>query len=96
MERNNGYLKDLIDNIKKTDEMIVLNKANGELSIIIDQYEAIKARQISELIDSLAIPPYQDIEGLSVIKTILNKFYPELPSDLVKRKELRELEDSIS
>ena len=76
--------------------MIALNKANGELSIIIDQYEAIKARQISELIDSLAIPPYQNIESISVIKTILNKFYPELPSDLVKRKELRELEDSIS
>ena len=95
MKRNN-YLKDSIENIKRTDEMIVLHKNAGSPALMVEQYEGIKARQISELIDSLAIPPYQNIESISVIKTILNKFYPELPSDMVKQKELRELEDAVS
>ena len=94
--KRNHYLKEFIDDIKKTDEMIALHKSIGDSALIVNQYEAIKARQISELIDNLSIPPYQDIESISLIKTILNKFYPELPADLVKRKELREIEASIS
>ncbi|HEY8780810.1 MAG TPA: hypothetical protein VIM16_04275 [Mucilaginibacter sp.] len=60
-----------------------------------DQYEAIKAKQISELIDGLAVPPYQTVESISVIKQMLDKFYPDIPENLVKPKELRELEDAI-
>jgi len=59
------------------------------------QYEALKAKQVSELIDGLAVPPYQTVESISLIKQILNKFYPNIPDDLVKQKELRELEDTI-
>jgi hypothetical protein len=94
--KRNHHFKQLIDNIKKTDEMITLHKSIGDMPLIIEQYEFIKAKQISELIDSLVIPPYQSIESISVVKQILNKFYPELPSDLVKQKELREVEDAIS
>jgi hypothetical protein len=85
----------MIEDIRKTDEMIALHKNINDLSIIIEQYEAIKARQVSELIHDLSMPPFQNIESISVIKTILNKFYPELPGDLVKQKELKELEESI-
>jgi hypothetical protein len=89
------YLKECIDSIKKTDEMISLHKANNGSALMINQYEAIKAKQISELIDSLAVPPYQTIEGISMIKKILDKFYPNLPADTVKLKELKELENAI-
>jgi hypothetical protein len=76
--KRNHHLKELIENIKKTDEMISLHKTNNTLPIMVDQYEALKAKQITELIDGLAIPPYQTIESISVIKDILNKFYPNI------------------
>ena len=94
MERNH-LLKELIVNIKKTEEIIALHKEVDNSSLIVKQYEAIKAKQISELIHSLIILPYQTLESISVIKSILNKFYPEIPSDIVKQKELKELEDAI-
>ena len=95
MKSNNGHLKDLIVNIKKTEEMITLHKEAGGSSLIVKQYEDIKAKQISELIHGLAISPYQTIESISVIKNMLNKFYPDIPSDVVKLEELKELKDAI-
>jgi len=62
---------------------------------MLSQYEAIKAKQVSEWIDGLAVPPYQTVESISVIKHILDKFYPDIPGGLVKQKELQELEDTI-
>jgi hypothetical protein len=44
MEQNR-HLKQLIDSIKKTDEIIAINKASGAILVIIEQYEGIKARQ---------------------------------------------------
>lgn len=93
--KQNYHLIQLIDEIKKTEEIIAINKASGALSVVITQYEAIKAKQISELIDSLAIPPYQTIESISVIKQILDKYYPNMPEGIVKQKELRELAETI-
>jgi len=93
--KRNHHLKELIDNIKKTEEIIVLHKTNNTSSLMASQYEALKAKQVSELIDGLAVPPYQTVESISLIKQILNKFYPNIPDDLVKQKELRELEDTI-
>jgi hypothetical protein len=93
--KRNHHLKELIENIKKTDEMISLHKQNNTSPLMAIQYEAIKAKQISELIDGLAVPPYQSVESISVIKRILNKFYPDMPEGVVKQKELKELEDTI-
>jgi hypothetical protein len=93
--KRNHHLIELIESIKKTEEMISLHKANGSPGLMLDQYEAIKVKQISELIDGLAMPPYQTFESISVIKQILDKFYPNIPEGLVKQKELRELEDTI-
>ena len=93
--KRNHHLKDLVENIRKTEEMILLHKTNSSLPIIVNQYEAIKAKQVSELIDGLSIPAYQTIESISLIKHLLNKFYPDIPEGLVKQKELKELEDTI-
>ena len=71
--KRNHHLKELIDNIKKTEEMITLHKTNGTSSLMTAQYEAIKAKQISELFGGLSMPPYQTVESISVIKHLLNK-----------------------
>jgi hypothetical protein len=93
--KRNHHLKELIDNIKKTEEIISLHKMSDTSLLMSSQYEALKAKQISELIDGLAMPPYQTVESISVIKHILNKFYPNIPEGVVKLKELKELEDAI-
>jgi hypothetical protein len=93
--KNNHYFRESIISIKKTEEMIMMHRAINDLTLIIDQYEAIKAKQISELIHALAIPPYQTIESISVIKHILDKFYPNIPADTIRLKELKELEAAI-
>jgi hypothetical protein len=89
------HLKELIENIKKTEAMISLHKENDELQIMTAQYEALKAKQVAELIDELAMPPFQTVESFSVIKLIINKYYPLIDSDNVKQKELKELAMTI-
>jgi hypothetical protein len=89
------HLKELIGNIKKTDEMISLHRENKTSSLMVTQYEALKVKQISELIDGLAMPPFQTLESISLIRHILDKFYPKIPKRKIRQKELRELEDAI-
>jgi len=50
----------LIGDIKKTEEMISLHQ-DDEFQLIIDQYEAIKAKQVAEFNDELAKPPFLSI-----------------------------------
>ena len=92
--RRIDHLKELIAEIKKTEEMIALHK-ESDLKIIIKQYEDLKARQIAELIDELAMPPFQTVESFSIIKLIINKYYPTIDSDNFEQKELKELVLSI-
>ena len=89
------HLMELISDIKKTEEMISLHK-DDELQLIIDQYEAIKAKQVAEFIDELAKPPFQSAESFSVIKLMIDKFYPSLNGDSVELKELGKLASAIN
>ena len=84
------HLIALVESIKKTDEMIALHK-NDELKIMAEQYENIKVRQVAEFIDELAKSPYQSVESLSVIKLMIDKYYPFISSDTVAQKELKQL-----
>jgi hypothetical protein len=93
--KRNHHLKELIDNIKKTEEMILLHQTNSTSPLMVSQYEALKARQVSELIDGLAMPPFQSVESISLIKHVLDAFYPQMPKHKIKQKELRELEAAI-
>jgi len=89
------HLMELISDIKKTEEMISLHK-DDEFQLVIDQYEAIKAKQVAEFIDELTNPPFQSVESFSVIKLMINKFYPTINSDSVELKELRKLASAIN
>jgi hypothetical protein len=93
--KRNRHLKELIDNIKQTEEMIALHKLNNTSPLMATQYESLKVKQIPELIDGLAMPPFQTIESISLIKHILNKYYPNIPEGKTRQKELKELEDAI-
>jgi type I site-specific restriction endonuclease len=81
------HLKELIENIKKTEEMISLHKED-ELGLMSAQYETLKAKQVAEFIDELAKPPFQSVESFSLIKLMINKYYP---FDKLEQKELKEL-----
>ena len=89
------HLMELISDIKKTEEMISLHK-DDEFQLIIDQYEAIKTKQMAEFIDELAKPPFQSVESFSVIKLMIDKFYPSLGPDSVELKELGKLASAIN
>jgi len=93
--RRINHLKELIDNIKKTEELISLHRSHDEINIMIMQYEDLKAKQIAELIDELATPPFQTVESFSIIKLIIEKHYPFINSDNVKQTELKELAMNI-
>ena len=75
--------------------MISLHKDHDELGIMTVQYEALKTKQVAELIDELATPPFQSIESLFLNKQIINKYYLLINSDNVEHKELRELAMAI-
>ncbi|MFI5160254.1 MAG: hypothetical protein ACHQHN_03210 [Sphingobacteriales bacterium] len=89
------HLKELIDNIRKTEEMISMHKENHTSPMMASQYESLKAKQVSELIDGLAMPPFQSVESISLIKRILDTFYPKVSKHKITQEELRELEAAI-
>jgi hypothetical protein len=93
--RRINHLKELVADIKKTDEMILLHKNNDGPQIMAMQYEALKAKQVGELIDELATSPFQSVESFSVIKLIISKYYPLINTDKLEQKELRELAMTI-
>jgi len=89
------HLMELISDIKKTEEMISLHK-DDEFRLIIAQYEAIKTKQMAEFIDELAKPSFQSAESFSIIKLMIDKFYPSLNPDSVELKESGRLAPAIN
>ena len=73
-------LMDLIEDIKKLDELISLHSADTS-AFMADQYEAKKTKLVGLIIDELASPPVQSAESYLLIKRILNKYYPGMPDD---------------
>ncbi len=84
------HLKELVESIKKTEEMISLHK-DDELALMKNQYEALKAKQVAEFIDELAKHPFQSVDSFSLINLIISKYYPTINTNSVVQKDLREL-----
>jgi hypothetical protein len=51
---------------------------------------------VAEFIDELAKPPFQSIESFSIIKLMIDKFYPSLNPASVDLKELKKLASAIN
>ncbi len=76
MTENKLYeLLDLIEEIKKVDNMIQLHVDNVESSIMLSQYNAKKLKLTSNLISELIAPSEKSNQSMRVIISILEKFY---------------------
>jgi hypothetical protein len=74
-------LMDLIEDIKKLDDLIVLSRKKKTSDFVLNQYEAKKIKMVGSIINELANPPIQSIESYLIIKKILNKYYPNIAED---------------
>lgn len=74
-------LMDLIEDIKKLDELISLHRQLDTSDFMISQYEAKKTKLLGILIDELVSPPVQSTQSYLLIKMLLNKYYPFKPED---------------
>jgi hypothetical protein len=72
---------DLIEDIKKLDELISLHRQLDTSDFMISQYEAKKTKLMGSLIDELVSPPVQSTQSYLLIKLLLNKYYPVKPED---------------
>lgn len=71
-------LMDLIEDIKKLDELILMHRRQDDSDFMLSQYEAKKNKLMGTLIDELASPPVQSTESYQLIKMLLDKYYPEI------------------
>ncbi len=74
-------LIDLIEDVRKLDELIVTGRKKKTSDFVLNQYEAKKIKMIGSLIHELANPPIQSLESYLLIKKILDKYYPAIASD---------------
>ncbi|MBB6109900.1 hypothetical protein [Mucilaginibacter lappiensis] len=74
-------LMDLVEDIKKLDELIVASRKKKTSDFVLNQYEAKKIKMVGSIINELANPPIQSIESYLLIKKILNKYYPNMPEE---------------
>ena len=79
-------IQDLIEQIEKVDKMIQFNSTNPS-RLMTDQYEDLKKRFLSELIEELM--SIQDISKYSfkLINIAINKYYPELIQKATTKKK---------
>jgi hypothetical protein len=72
---------DLIEEIKKLDELIQQSRKKKTSDFVINQYEAKKLKLIGSTITELASAPIQSVESYQLIQKILNKYYPNVSED---------------
>lgn len=96
MKKTEVYkLMDLIDEIKKLDELISIHREIDTSEFMITQYEAKKTKLMGSFIDELASPPVQSTQSYLLIKMILNKYYPIKPEELIKDSDISKLAAAI-
>ncbi len=84
-------LIDLIEDIKKVDEMINMHKKDVDVDFMLSQYQAKKIKLTGYLINELNTPPFKSTTSILFIKRFLDKFYTD-SSNLSDYKEI-ELND---
>jgi len=102
-EHKKYQLQDLIEKIKKVDDMIKFHSSNPS-TFLLDQYQAKKEKLLSYLIDELITSEVRSPYSFKLIIMALIKFYPELeigkPEKISRSKknnsnDLKELEKSL-
>jgi hypothetical protein len=72
---------DLVEEIKKLDELIQQSRKKKTSDFVINQYEAKKLKLIGSTITELASAPIQSVESYQLIQKILNKYYPNVSEE---------------
>lgn len=91
-------LMDLIDDIKEVDAMIQLHSTDSS-AMMLEQYKYKRDKLISYLIDELVGPEFRSPKSMFIIKTAIEKFYPNLRKDAEEdtgHEDLNELEAVLS
>lgn len=70
-------LVDLIEDVKKIESIIQLHAEGSDSTLMKGQYEAKKAKLMSQIIDELIAPSVQSPQTIALIQQILSKFYPK-------------------
>ncbi|MEO8148280.1 MAG: hypothetical protein ABI723_11610 [Bacteroidia bacterium] len=68
-------LSDIIAEIKKLDDMIVMHKKHTKDNLMSSQYEARKDKLFSELLYELASPRFRSQYSYTLAGQLINKFY---------------------
>ena len=90
MEKEKLYrLMDVLDEIKQIDELISKHELQGEeaSSIMLDQYKARKEQLLMYFINEINASTEYRSYRLSMIKLIMERFYPEIKEE--KRKAIK-------
>ncbi|MEO3406614.1 hypothetical protein AAFN85_22050 [Mucilaginibacter sp. CAU 1740] len=89
-------LIDLVDEIRKLDELIQQSRAKKTSDFVINQYEAKKLKLVGSIITELASAPIQSIESYLLAQKILNKYYPiEGNDELLKGDDISKIAAAI-
>lgn len=81
-------LMDLVEDIKNLDNIIQIHNQNSNDSLMLSQYQAKKIKLISFLITELNEKKETSLEGILIIKKILDKYLSpnNTSSDFIPRK----------
>ncbi len=80
MEKEKLYrLMDVLDEIKEIDELILKHESQGEeaSSLMVDQYKARKEQLLTYFINEINASADYRSPRLSMIKMVMERFYPE-------------------
>jgi hypothetical protein len=89
-------LIDLVDEIRKLDELIQQSRAKKTSDFVINQYEAKKVKLVGSIVTELASAPIQSVESYLLVQKILNKYYPVSSNeDLLKDDDISKIAAAI-
>ena len=74
-------LIDLLEEIKKVDDLISVHRKAKSSPLLLNQYETKKNQLIGTMMNELTAPPVQSIQSHLLAKLLLNKYYPTKPGD---------------
>jgi hypothetical protein len=79
-------LMDLIEAIEEVNSMIHLHESNPSAHML-DQYKYKREQLVGRLIDTLVDPKIRSSRSLFLVKTILEKYYPDLKEDAAAHED---------
>jgi hypothetical protein len=102
MEKEKLYrLMDVLDEIKQIDELISKHESQGKeaSSLMIDQYKARKEQLLTYFINEINTSSEYRSSRLSMIKLMMERFYPEIKEEnkksIIQDKNLSSLAKAL-